>query len=285
LHRSTDPGDLVAVLTHPTEPGLTATVHLHGARVSSLTVRGREFLFVPRRARFEAGRHPRAGIEISWPQFGRFGQLSHHGFARRSTWDVDGAEVDYAEDTVILRLRFASTDDTRLEFPKDFALNLTVTLAPASLDVRLGVRNTGDVHLSFTGGVLSHLRVEDAAQCSVRGLSHLEYVDQKKQTQDSSFLRRRAAVLTLSEEIDRIYQHAPGTVPIEVEPGRVVTVQSARLPDFGIWNPWEEGSRTMQEFDDGDYAVLLCAQSCHAFSPITLSPDGSWEGGQTLAFD
>ena len=81
--------DAPAVLIHAAD-GARACIQLDGAQVTSWIPAGaaEDRLFVSARAEYGAGASVRGGIPICFPQFGPFGPLPQHGFARTTRWRV-----------------------------------------------------------------------------------------------------------------------------------------------------------------------------------------------------
>ncbi|CAM6058979.1 unnamed protein product, partial [Sphagnum tenellum] len=71
--------------------GLFGTqVHLYGGHVTSWkNDKGEELLFLSSKAIFKPPKAIRGGIPICFPQFGTFGSLEQHGFARNRFWVID----------------------------------------------------------------------------------------------------------------------------------------------------------------------------------------------------
>jgi glucose-6-phosphate 1-epimerase len=78
-----------------------------------------ELIFVSSKAVFKPPKAIRGGVPVCFPQFGGFGPLAQHGFARNSAFEVAGGGAD----TVTLALR-PSPEQLKL-FPHDFLLKVT----------------------------------------------------------------------------------------------------------------------------------------------------------------
>jgi len=87
------------VVSLATAAGAQASVHLHGAHVTSWkTPDGTERLFMSSASAFEAGTAIRGGVPVCWPQFAGRGPLGKHGFARTSEWTIDSMSSSEARD-------------------------------------------------------------------------------------------------------------------------------------------------------------------------------------------
>jgi D-hexose-6-phosphate mutarotase len=84
-----------------------AEVYLHGAHVTAWGPSAREsVLWLSRSSRFDGRAAIRGGIPVCFPWFGPLAARPvalRHGFARKATWKVDGAQDDGHDVTVQLR--------------------------------------------------------------------------------------------------------------------------------------------------------------------------------------
>lgn len=89
-----------------------------------------ELIFVSKKAVFKPPKAIRGGVPVCFPQFGGFGPLQQHGFARNSAFEV----VAGGPDTVALVL---SPDAEQLKlFPHAFRLKVTVRALLLATDVK-----------------------------------------------------------------------------------------------------------------------------------------------------
>ena len=87
-------------------------------RPSSL-VRSQELIFVSKKAVYKPPKAIRGGVPVCFPQFGGFGPLQQHGFARNTAFEVVSGTLD----SVTLALR-PDTEQLKL-FPHAFLLKVT----------------------------------------------------------------------------------------------------------------------------------------------------------------
>jgi len=81
-------------------------------------------------------------------------------------------------------------------------------------------------------------------------------------------------------EIDRIYEKA--TSLLLRDGPRRLAIESDNLPDAVIWNPGPEKCAEMKDMPAADWQSMLCVEAARIIEPITLGPDESWSGRQTL---
>ncbi|MCA9570304.1 MAG: hypothetical protein KC656_20815 [Myxococcales bacterium] len=137
-------------LSHP--GGLSASIDLHGATVTSFRALGREILFVSPNAVRRAGKAIRGGIPVCWPWFA--GHPEHpewpaHGVARDQPWTLAG--MGHEGGAHVARLALVDDDATRAVWPHAFHLELVVRLG-SRLTVELLHTNVDDVPVQVGGG-------------------------------------------------------------------------------------------------------------------------------------
>ena len=59
-------------------------------------------------------------------------------------------------------------------------------------------------------------------------------------------------------------------------------LQKYNFPDTVIWNPWVEKAKEIQDFGDDEFPNLICVESGHVSSPVTLMPGTAFEASQIL---
>lgn len=254
----------------PSDPQHALEIARMGGRVTSMVLAGKEVLYRG------AGR---SGLELAWPQLGRFGPLEYNGFVKKSGWALVGSEIDYAQGCSEATFCAVSDEGTRAVWSKEFSVEMGLTVGPAGFKMSVKISNTAaSGALSFTGGPMVCLGAPDIRKAAIRGLQGVEYIDQAKEKQESSYMRRNAPLLTFEDDpFDRIYQHAPSGVKVDLAEGLVVSVAWSGFPDLSVWQPGAEaGARA------GGNGDPLLVGPCHAFSPITLPPGGSWQGSLTI---
>ena len=239
-------------------------------------------LFLSRRAEFGCGRSARGGIPICFPQFGPFGVLPQHGFARTVRWAVnDDARRDEGE----LRLRLTHLDvaDQRpaaevAAWPHAFSLEAIVQVVGDALSVRLEVMNTGAEPFAFTAALHPYFAVRDALSVDVEGLSGLTYRDA---LEAGATVREEASTLAIAGALDRIYYDAADVLFIR-EAHRGLRIEKSGFPDAVVWNPGAAITASKSDFEPGDEGRMLCVEAAAIGTPITLAPEEKWIGLQRM---
>lgn len=257
--------------------GSRAEISVYGAHVLSWTpADGAEALFLSRAAEFRPGAAIRGGIPVVFPQFSSTGPLPKHGFARTRGWTPVVREGEQ------VTLRLAADAETRALWPHDFVVDLTVTLAAASLTIELEIRNPGDAPFSFTAALHTYLCVADASRATVRGLEGARFRDAKSTAGDPLELDRPPE-LPIVGPVDRLYVEAPERVELrDPAGGRTIRVAHERFRDLVVWNPWIDGAAAFKDMEDEEYLEMVCVEAAQVERPVELAGGESWRGSQRL---
>ena len=123
--------------------GISGELYLQGAHLTAWQPSGeRPVLFTSPNSAFAPGRAIRGGIPIIFPWFGanrHAPAAPQHGFARTTTWHLDGVETSGRE-SLTLTLGLGDGDVGSPFWPELFRATYTVTFAP-TLSLRLAVQN------------------------------------------------------------------------------------------------------------------------------------------------
>jgi len=258
--------------------GAHATVLLHGGHVVSwCPAGGDEQLYLSPKAVAGPGQAVRGGVPVIFPQFEQRGpdtSLPRHGLARTRTWAIDSSSQspDHAQVTLVLK----DSPETRALWPHGFALELTVSVSGQRLDLELHAHNTGDTAWPFAAALHTYLSVSDLSLVRLQGLEGCMYLDSllSGETIEDHPEKR------FHGEIDRIYAKAPGL--LFRDGPRRLSIESSELPDAVIWNPGPEKCAEMKDMPPEGWRHMLCVEAARVFEPITLQPDESWTGRQSL---
>ncbi|KAK9838368.1 hypothetical protein WJX81_007536 [Elliptochloris bilobata] len=259
--------------------GASAEVYLHGAHVTSWkSSAGEELIFVSKKAVFKPPKAIRGGVPVCFPQFGGFGPLQQHGFARNSAFEV----VSGSADSVTLALR---PDEEQLKlFQHDFLLKVMVTVGADRLEQRLSADNTGSGPLQFTTALHTYYTIDSIHNVRIEGLAGREYLDNLA---DKRRCTEAAPDVRFAGEVDRIYLDVPGPLRIMDGSSRgAIEVVRENLPDAVVWNPWIDKAAGMPDFGDEEYQTMICLEPAVAGSgPVELAPGATWTGAQVLSLD
>lgn len=237
------------------------------------------------------GRTPiRGGIPVCWPQFNARGTLPKHGFARTSTWQpsgsVDGAGRGTEAATTPhddaqahgLRLTLADSDATRAIWPHGFLLTLDVRLAPGSLQVSLGVDNTGHDTMSFAAALHTYLRVDAIDRTELLGLHGARRWDAVRdlhRVEPSEALR-------FEGEFDSVYAAPADGIVLRQPRGGLRITQSASFTEAVVWNPGADLAARLPDLPDDGWRHMLCVEAGRIDHNVMLEPGARWLGWQRI---
>lgn len=267
-----------AALKLKSPDGAEATVLLHGGHLVSWKPAGAdEQLYLSPQAEAGPGQAIRGGVPVIFPQFEQRGpdvSLPRHGLARTRTWQLDETrqERDHAQATLVLN----DDDSTRSPWPHAFHLELTISISGDRLDMELHVENPGPSTWPFSAALHTYLAVSDLTTVRLQGVDGCRFIDNTlggEAIEDHPEKRFHG-------EIDRIYAHATNLL-LRDGPRRLA-IESDNLPDAVIWNPGPDKCAVMKDMPADGWQSMLCVEAARVLEPVTLGPDESWTGRQTL---
>ena len=269
-------------LTHGSS-NQTAEVYQYGAAVTSWTTRGNEVFWLSDQNRWEmGGKAIRGGVPICWPQFGPYGQLPQHGFARISKWDIveHGVKDDGSAQATFLLTNEMEGEGS--QWGPKFETTLTVILSSMGLETKLAVKNTGNEPMEFTAAFHNYLKVYEVADVRLFGLEGLKY---KNRTQNDALVEPQGEMdpsgLEIKSETDRIYIDAPEELAMfEFSQLKVTKIKKTpTLPDATIWNPFGEKGC------DPGWNNFVCIEPAAINNPVTPPAGEEWVGSQLLGIE
>jgi glucose-6-phosphate 1-epimerase len=266
-----------------------AEVYLYGAHVTSWKDNGKELLFLSSKAILDGSKAIRGGIPVCFPQFAGQGPLPNHGFARTSTWTVATDKSSPASGeggSVSVTFALETSEATRKLWPHSFATELSVTLAPSSLQIDWAVHNRNQSEaFPFTCALHTYFAVHDITSLGVHSLSGLRYIDKLS---DQKVLEQKEARLTFQGEVDRLYVQAPDVLtisqssPDSTKP-QLLRVTKQNLPDAVLWNPWVGTGGRMGDLGANQYAEMVCLEPASAAEPVVLLAGRTWKSRMLLS--
>lgn len=263
-------------------PAAAAEIYLDGAHVTSWHPHGQdEVLWMSAASEYAAGSPLRGGVPICFPWFGANQDdptAPAHGFARRTTWELLGADED--GDDVVVRFRLEDSEATRAgAWPHRFAATCTVTVG-RRLTVALEVTNRAVTEVTFEEALHTYLAVGDITAAQVTGLDGATYLDRlagpEPLTQHGS--------IRFTGETDRIYVGTRATATVEdAARQRAVTVAKEGSATTVVWNPWVAKSAAMPDFGDDEWTGMVCVETAAVGADaVRLAPGASHLMSTTL---
>ncbi|XP_041464080.1 putative glucose-6-phosphate 1-epimerase [Lytechinus variegatus] len=256
-----------------------ATVQLHGATVTSLSLNGCDRLFLSEKAVFNNKKAIRGGIPVIFPQFGPWDKGAQHGFARITPWVLTDKQTDPKKE-VLCTFELEDNLETRSIWNHKFKVKYTVSLKKKNALFDFSVTNTGLEKFDFTCLLHTYFRVDDIANVSITGLNGLEYVD--KIRGGATFTEDRELV-TVDGNYDRVYKQTPNKHEIRnTIDGATIVLEKNNFPDTVVWNPWAEKAKQMSDFGDDEYTKMICVEAGYVSTPVTLQPEQTFYASQTI---
>jgi len=250
----------------------SAEIYPHGAHITGFQKNGEPpLLFLSRSSQFAAYKPIRGGVPICFPWFGTREGAAPHGFARLTEWKLDEIAVAPGG-AVTLRFHLPESAYVNAGWPAANA-NFAVTVAD-KLTMELAVTNPSKEGFTFEDCLHTYFAVGDITGISIAGLNGVHYLDK------TDILARKLEsgdAIKISSEVDRVFPNATGAVEIR-DPGlrRVIQIEKTGAASTVVWNPWIAKAKSMADFGDDEYKLMVCVESGNvAENKITLSPGAS----------
>jgi glucose-6-phosphate 1-epimerase len=260
--------------------GDSATVSLYGAQVLSwCTAVGGSHLYCSPQAMLP-GRAVRGGVPVCFPQFANCGRLVKHGFARTSTWQLQGEPITGAN-VQVASASFTLQDSllTRTMWPFRFALLMQVRLGAGFIECSLHVSNTGVDAFDFTAALHTYLAIPDLHLAALRGLAAVPYYDALRQNAETT---SSASLLHVTDEVDHIYLDPP--TRLELLSGGLphLCIEQTGFADTVVWNPGLAKAASLGDMPADDWQCMLCVEAAQIKHPVHLLSGEGWHGMQRL---
>lgn len=235
-----------------------AVVALFGAHLLHYQAHGKQPLLWMSHSSAQDGSKPfRGGVPICWPWFGPSpadvgtGKPAH-GFARTSTWQLEGVS-ELAEGT-LLHLALESSDETQTLWPHAFRLEFEL-LVGKELTMSLTTENTGDSELRYRAALHSYFNSLNPETVKISGLGS-SYIDKLA----ASEVKIQADDYLLTGGVDSIYT-APETALTFTNGYGTIQMENGNANSVVVWNPWDKGAANMADFDTDRWQNMICIET------------------------
>lgn len=164
------------------------------------------------------------------------GNLSQHGFARNTVWNIKETRVDQ-QDQVRVVLQLEDSKDTHKVWNHAFSVEYIVTLMGDQLETELLVRNKNTTEsFTFTCALHTYFRVGNVQKAAVVGLDGLSYTDK---LQNGKEFKQEGNFVQFTGEVDRVYYNVPNKVKIvdASKMNRIILLKKENFDDCVVWNP------------------------------------------------
>jgi glucose-6-phosphate 1-epimerase len=253
-----------------------ASLCLQGAHLMSWQPKSQSVpvVWLSRDAKLAAGKSIRGGAPVCWPWFGAHSTESGfpgHGFARTVPWRVieSGTEPDGA---TRLTLRLVASDKTRVQWPHDCNVDLTV-IAGETLRMEITTENTGSTDFVIGEALHTYFQIGDIGAVRVSGLEGCEYWDKV----GGSSLRVQDGAIGFPAETDRVYINTAAECVIHDDKlKRRIHVAKSGSMSTVVWTPWAEKAGKMGDMGQPDgWREMLCVESANAIDNLVKVEAGT----------
>jgi glucose-6-phosphate 1-epimerase len=240
-------------------PACSGEIYLHGAHVTSWKpADNEETIFVSKESRWEDGRAIRGGIPICFPWFRNKADnpsAPQHGFARIKSWQLDAIRAK--DNAVTVELSIVNDAESRVWWPSDFRLTYRARFGK-NLDLELQMENTGQSGFRFEEALHSYHSVGNVADVRIDGLDGITYLDNT----DSNKPCLQSGPVKFAAPLDRVYLDTAHALHLtDPQMGRQVNVTKTNSLTTVVWNPWEEGARSMSDMGDEEWKQMACIEA------------------------
>lgn len=256
---------------------------MYGAAITSWTTRGEDHFWLSDTNKWEpGGKAIRGGIPICFPQFGPYGDLVQHGFARVSEWDVRSTTVN--EDGSVSAVFGLSSDTPQGEMDKwgfKFDAEYTVTLSFAGLETKLAVTNKDEKPFEFTCAFHNYFKTTGVKDARIFGYEGCKFLNRLDADKEMPAEEDTGAGILLQQETDRIYLDVPEELAIfDFASLKVLKIKKTpTLANATLWNPYgAEGA-------DPGWKNFVCIEPACITNPASVQPGETWVGAQLLGVE
>ena len=243
----------------------TASLCMQGAHLMTWQPRSQPLpvVWLSRDAKLAAGKSIRGGAPVCWPWFGAHPSepgFPGHGYARTVQWRMveSGKEPDGA---TRLLLRLQQSEKTRVQWPHDCTLELTVIVGE-TLRMELSTENTGAGDFTIGEALHTYFRIGDIGAVRVTGLENCDYWDKV----GGSVLKRQSGQINTAAEC----------VIEDDQLGRRIHVAKSGSLSTVVWTPWTEKAAKMGDMGQPDgWREMVCIESVNAMENVVKVAAGT----------
>lgn len=258
--------------------GARASLSLHGGQLLGWTpAGGAECLYLAPSARQLADSTAalRGGVPVVFPQFAAQGPLPRHGLVRTRPWQL--VQQDSRGTDAMAVLRCESDLQTLAQWPHAFALELTVRIEGASLEMELAVENLGERAFSFQAALHSYWRIEGMA--TIEGLRDRPYREAGQEGAQHS----HTLELMPGRPIDRIVGAPAAPLrlnDLQAESQRCLVLEPSGFDDAVVWNPGP--GHGLADLPADAWRQFVCLELGQILRPARVEPGETWCGLQRV---
>jgi len=254
----------------------SAELSLQGAHLMSWHPKSQSVpvVWLSRDTRLAAGKSLRGGVPVCWPWFGAHATESiffpGHGFARTVPWRmIESATLPDGATKLMLRLE--ASDKTRLQWPHECTVELTVIIGE-TLRMELSTANTGDSDFVLSEALHTYFKIGDISAVRVTGLEGCEYWDMV----GGSNLWKQQGDIRFDGEVDRVYVNTGAACVIHDDLlKRRIHIAKSGSQATVVWTPWIKKAARMGDMGQPDgWREMICVESVNAMENVVTVAAG-----------
>jgi glucose-6-phosphate 1-epimerase len=209
----------------------------------------------------------RGGVPIIFPQFGTFGRLKKHGFARDLNWVKLDSKIINGEEIVKYSLITSKYDQISWDFEAELTLTFKL-IKNVSLSINLLIQNKGKESFSFTGGLHPYFYIKSRNDLKINGLEDCEYIDTDPLI-DTFYLNGDSG-------IERLFLT---NSDVEVYTGyKRLKLKIRGFENWMVWNPGILGAKCIDDLPDKDWDKFVCIEPIVNYNSVTLGTNEIFNG-------
>jgi glucose-6-phosphate 1-epimerase len=209
----------------------------------------------------------RGGIPIIFPQFGNFGKLKKHGYARDFNWVKVNSNITDGVEIVEYSLIMNNLTNIELDFEAELYLIFKL-IKNSSLSIELQINNTGVNAFSFTGGLHPYFKIKSRKDLKIYGLDNSGYIDTDPKINSYN--------LNGDTGLERLFLNNSN---IELFTGyNQFDLAMFGFENWMIWNPGKIGAALLGDLPNHDWDKFICIEPVIKENPVFLKPNQNFVG-------
>lgn len=209
----------------------------------------------------------RGGVPIIFPQFGNFGRLKKHGFARDLNWVKLDTKIINGEEVVKYSLITSKYEQLSWDYKAELSLTFKL-IKNVSLSINLLIQNKGKVSFSFTGGLHPYFYIKSRKDLKIFGLEDSVYIDTDPLINTFN--------LNGDSGLERLFLT---NSDIEVNTGHNrLKLKVVGFENWMVWNPGILRAKKIDDLPNSDWDKFICIEPLVNMNSVTLAPNEIFNG-------
>lgn len=157
----------------------------------------------------------------------------------------------------------------------------TLELHEKELHFAITLQNTSKkLPFRFMLSLNNYLMVPDVTQCEMLELQGCSYIEQG----DDETHKNEEVAFKIDQHRSIVFTDTPNEFFItNAMSGHKVRIEKKNFPDIAVWNPRNEGNRTIRDLSDDEYVKFFYFGTGVVHKLVPLGPGDSFEGRMVLS--